>query len=150
MATMSITITVTGRMAGNTVTWSRSSEVTDLLTGIHRIGDGGTFITASESTKSTGSMYSTGMAVCAIIPSNAGSLLGVGFTDGGNLYPGGVAQPGIPMLYYNGAGAGGFNGGVNVGSSAALDPTVDIDQIFTYATLGSPSYAALVGTKLIS
>lgn len=150
MADMTITITVSGRAGGNNISWSRTGTITDLLGAVHRVGDiGGT--SASSETGNTDGIYSTGAAVLCVVHSAADSLLSCSVRDGSKLGLGGPLLPsGIPMIVYNGAGAGGFNGGMVWSPTNTDTPTTDIDSILLTSYSGLAPYSALTGLKLIS
>lgn len=155
MATMTITVTVTGRQGGNTITWSRTATVSDITGAVHRttVASNQTELevaVGSETTKG-GAIYSTGLSTIAVINNGANGILSVQPQDSsGTTIRCGVLGQGVPFFLYNNSGAGGFSGGFSYDSSNGLTPTSDIDKIAFVQVVGNCPYSLLIGTKLIS
>lgn len=154
---MTITISVTGRIGGNNITWSRTATVEGLLGAVHRVGEGSTSeqsltcAMASETPAIGTGVYSTGAAVCCIVHSGQGASAFLDIYDSSkNDYNGPVLPEGLPFITYNGAGAGGFNGGINLSATATDTPTNDIDYILVRSISGQAPWSSLTGLKLIS
>lgn len=157
MADMTITITVTGRVGTNNITWSRTATVESLLGAIHRVGDGSTnelalsYPAASETPTTGTGVYSSGLAVTCIVHNGENGMARVNVFDSSkNDYNGPILPQGIPFIAYNGAGAGGFNGGVNFSATLTDTPTNDIDYLTVRNYSGQAPWSSLTGLKLIS
>lgn len=156
MADMTITITVTSSAGGNTINWSRTATITDLLSAVHKVSEGGTatglqLTAASESTTSGNGIYSTGLAVLVAVHTSVNSHGACQMQDSSRTnYYGPVMPAGVPFIAYNNAGAGGFGGGVNFSNTATDTPTVDIDGAFFKDYSGACTFTSLGGLKLIS
>jgi len=156
MADMTITITVTSSAGGNTINWSRTATVADLLSAVHKVSEGGSVAglqvtAASESTTSALGYYSTGLAVLVAVHTSVNSHGACQMQDSSrNSYYGPVLPAGVPFIAYNNAGAGGFSGGVNYSNTATDTPTVDIDGALFKDYSGACTFTSLGGLKLIS
>jgi hypothetical protein len=155
MATMTITVTVTGRQAGNTITWSRTATMEDLVSGAHGVGNAKACTTSKVlNFEAAGALLtnnvSTGVACFAAIHN---SLNGIMYPrvidDNDDTYLMGGFPPGLPFFIYNSYGENGFTGGINEGGSGAV-PDADIEGIELYSFMGNAKWAFLAGHKLIS
>lgn len=150
MADMTITITVTGRVGTNTNSWSRTATVTDLLGAIHRNGESSGNIASSEADTGDG-IYSTGAAVMCILHTGENAMMSAQSLDGSrNSLSAPLMPTGVPHIVYNGAGAGGFNGGAQWSGTNTDTPTVDVAAVNVSSFLGLAQHATLTGLKLIS
>jgi hypothetical protein len=153
---MTITITVTGRIGGNNITWSRTASVEGLLGAVHRVGEGVVeqqqiHAMASEASGTGVGLYSTGAAVCCVVQNGEGTTTSLDIYDtANNSYKGPLLPEGMPFIVYNGAGAGGFNGGINRSATSTDTPTIDIDYILVQSISGHAPWSSLTGLKLIS
>lgn len=157
MSTMTITITVTGRVGGNNITWSRTATVEGLLGAVHTAGDAvntgdvAATLASSENYPTGSGRYSTGLAVLCAVHTGQTSQAYLEMDDKDeNTYMMPVLIEGVPCIMYNGAGAGGFEGGYSASSTATDKPTIDIDTVRLLNLTGHAPYAALAGLKLIS
>lgn len=150
MADMTITITVTGRVGSNTATWSRTATVADLLGAIHRVGESGGNANSAEADAGDG-IYSSGAAVTCAVHAGDNALMRATAQDTSrNSIGAALLGKGIPHILYNGAGAGGFNGGGKWSGTNTDTPTDDIASVNLASFIGLAPHAALTGLKLIS
>jgi hypothetical protein len=151
MADMTITITVTGRFGGNNITWSRTATVENLLGAVHRVADTASGFTSSETTVSYDGIYSSGLGVAAIVQTGQESLAWIQLIDSSkNEYNSVVLTSGVPFILFNGAGAGGFNGGFRNTNTLTDVPDIDIDGMNIRSMSGTATWSGLAGLKLIS
>lgn len=160
MATMTVTVTVTGRHAGNTITWSRTATMEDLLGGTHGIGNARAVARAESGNGyvydplmyTAGSapylsLTSTAIAAFAILHNSPAALMNLTVrNDDAEDVPCGCLPQGLPFFLYNG-GAGGFGGGAILTST---DPVYNIEGVTAWTHVGRPKYAFLCGQKLVS
>ena len=154
MADMTITITVTGRVGTNNITWSRTATVEDLQGAIHKVADAPSNFAGSEANASSASkeaIYSTGMGVVAIVQTGSASLAAIEVKDpSDNAINSAVLSPGIPFIMYNSAGANGFDGGIKNSATATDTPNVNIEMVTVKALEGVSPWSGLAGLKLVS
>ena len=156
---MTVTITVTGRHAGNTIEWSRTATVEDLIGGTHGVGSARAVARAEagnayvyDSLMYTGdnaylSLTSTAIAVFAILHNSPAALMNLTvLNDNADDVPCGCLPQGLPFFLYNG-GAGGFGGGAALTST---NPVYNIDGVTAWTHVSRPKYAFLCGQKLVS
>jgi hypothetical protein len=154
MATMTITVTVTGRHAGNTITWSRTSTVENLLSATHGVGNahdcGTSQIIGDEQSPGLSIGDVTTLGVFAAIHNSENGLMLTRVEDeNAVVYRMGVFPAGLPFFVYNGSGTDGYNGGINDGASGAT-PTNDIRYAYLDSFVGAANWSFLAGFKLIS
>lgn len=156
MADFTITIRVSGTAGGQSISWARTATITDIDVVVQnghnavQIGEGSGSIVGIESAVpgGVGLTSYTGIAVSAVVSEGQGTLTLVTPYDVSlNSNGSAICPPGVPFITYQG---GDFNGAMNIGSSATLQPTVDIGSIAVGPSYGFGSFKALAGLKAVS
>jgi len=154
MADLSISITVTGSMGGQSFTWSRTATVGNIDDAVYGLFQTKDFVGSTESgsgSQAADGIYSySGAAVMCVVHTNPGTVCKISaLCSDGTARGSFLVLPFVPMIYYNGAGTG-FTGGLNASNTSTDTPTIDITAIQSQVMMGSGSVAALIGLKSIS
>lgn len=156
MADFTITIRVSGTAGGQSISWSRTATIADIDAVVQnghnaaQSGESGASIVSIESAAASGvgTTSYTGIAVSAVVSEGQGTMTIVIPYDGSlNSNGQAICPPGVPFITYQG---GDFNGAMNIGSGATLQPTVDIGSISAGPQYGFGSFKALAGLKAVS
>lgn len=156
MADFTITIRVSGSVDGQAFAWTRTAIVNDIEEAIYGLNASTQANTGLGSDEAGGfpldghHSYS-GVAVACFVHNNPATIVTLNPIDPtGTVYCSVLMAPGIPMIYYGGAGTG-FTGAFNSSNTGTDTPTVDmVGTVSTVPFIGTGTIGGLIGLKPVS